>query len=69
MNKNILIEKYDLVMSEEYSKTRSYQLNNIVRLSNTDINPLILQGMLKVIADTDKWKADFENEKRLASRG
>ena len=64
MNKNILIEKYDLVMSEEYSKTRSYQLDNIVRLSNTDINPLILQGMLKVIADTDKWKADFENERK-----
>ncbi|MBR1620283.1 hypothetical protein IJ674_10390 [bacterium] len=69
MNKDILIEKYDLVMSEEYSKTRSYQLENIVRLANSDINPLILQGMLKVIADTDKWKADFESERRLASRG
>lgn len=64
MNKDILIEKYDLVMSGEYAKTRSYQLENIVRLANSDINPLILQGMLKVIADTDKWKADFDNEKR-----
>ncbi len=64
MNKDILIEKYDLVMSEEYSKTRSYQLDNIVRLSNTDINPLILQGMLKNIYDTDKWKSDFESERK-----
>lgn len=64
MNKDILIEKYDLVMSEEYSKTRSYQLDNIVRLSNTDINPLILQGMLKNIYDTDKWKNDFESERK-----
>lgn len=64
MNKDILIEKYDLVMSEEYSKTRLYQLDNIVRLSNTDINPLILQGMLKNIYDTDKWKNDFESERK-----
>lgn len=38
---------------------KSYQLENIVKLANSDINPLILQGMLKLIADTDKWKSDF----------
>lgn len=48
---------------------KSYQLENIVKLANSDINPLILQGMLKLIADTDKWKSDFFNEKRNASRG
>ena len=64
MNKDFLIEKYDLITSNEYLKIKSYQLENIVKLANSDINPLILQGMLKLIADTDKWKTDFINEKK-----
>ncbi len=64
MNKEILSEKYDLIESEEYSKIKSYQLENIVKLSNSDINPLILQGMLKLIADTEKWRNEFINEKK-----
>lgn len=43
---------------------KSFQLENIVKLANSDINPLILQGMLKLIADTDKWKSDFFNERK-----
>lgn len=69
MNKEILVEKYDLVDSDIYSKIKSYQLDNIVKLSNSDINPLILQGMLKLIADTEKWRNEFNNVKRNASRG
>lgn len=64
MNKDILIEKYDLITSENYLKIRSYQLDNIVKLANSDINPTLIQGMLKLIADTDKWKTDFINEKK-----
>lgn len=64
MNKEILVEKYDLVDSDIYSKIKSYQLDNIVKLSNSDINPLILQGMLKLIADTEKWRSEFKNEKK-----
>ncbi|MBR1775948.1 hypothetical protein IJ750_02600 [bacterium] len=64
MNKDTLVEKYDLIVSEQYLKIKSYQLENIVKLANSDINPLILQGMLKLIADTDKWKTDFLNEKK-----
>lgn len=64
MNKEILVEKYDLVDSDIYSKIKSYQLDNIVKLSNSDINPLILQGMLKLIADTEKWRNEFKNEKK-----
>lgn len=64
MDKEILAEKYDLVDSDIYSKIKSYQLDNIVKLSNSDINPLILQGMLKVIADTEKWRNEFKNEKK-----
>lgn len=64
MNKDILTEKNDLISTEEYSKIKSYQLENILKLSNSEINPLILQGMLKVIADTDKWKSDFAGAKK-----
>lgn len=64
MNKDILVKKYDLIMSDEYSQIRSYQLDNIIRLANSDINPLILQGMLKTIADTDKWETEFKNERK-----
>ena len=64
MNKDILTEKNDLISTEDYSKIKSYQLENILKLSNSEINPLILQGMLKVIADTDKWKSDFVNAKK-----
>lgn len=64
MNKDILMEKNDLISTEDYSKIKSYQLENILKLSNSEINPLILQGMLKVIADTDKWKSDFVNAKK-----
>lgn len=64
MNKEILVEKYDLVDSDIYSKIKSYQLDNIVKLSNSDINPLILQGMLKLISDTEKWRNEFKNEKK-----
>ena len=64
MNKDIIAQKYDLITSDNYSMIKSYQLENIVKLANSDINPIILQGMLKLIADTDKWKSDFFNEKR-----
>lgn len=64
MNKDILTEKNDLISTEDYFKIKSYQLENILKLSNSEINPLILQGMLKVIADTDKWKSDFVNAKK-----
>lgn len=64
MNRDILAKKYDLITSENYSMIKSYQLENIIKLANSDINPLILQGMLKLIADTDKWKTDFINERK-----
>ena len=64
MNKDIIAKKYDLITPEDYSMIKSFQLENIVKLANSDINPLILQGMLKLIADTDKWKSDFFNERK-----
>ena len=42
---------------------REFMLNRILELANTEINPLVIQGMLKVISDTDKWKDEFNREK------
>lgn len=64
MDKDILVEKFDLVDSPTYKQIKEFQLENILKLANSDIEPLVLKGMLKVIADTDKWKAEFLNEKK-----
>ncbi len=64
MNKNILVEKFDLITSPVYKRIKELQLENILRLANTDTNPLIIKGMLKSIADTDKWENEFLMEQR-----
>lgn len=64
MDKEILAKKYDLVCSSVYKQIKEFQLENIIRLANTDTNPLIIKGMLKNIADTDKWENEFLMEKR-----
>lgn len=64
MNKNILVEKFDLITSPVYKRIKELQLENILRLANTDTNPLIIKGMLKNIADTDKWENEFLMEQR-----
>jgi hypothetical protein len=65
MNKNILVEKFNLVDSATYKRIKELQLENILRLANSDIEPLVLKGMLKNIADTDKWENEFMKEKRI----
>lgn len=63
MNKDILVEKFDLVGSPAYKRIKELQLENILRLANSDIEPLVLKGMLKTIADTDKWETEFKKER------
>ena len=63
MNKDILLEKFDLVGSPAYKRIKELQLENILRLANSDIEPLVLKGMLKTIADTDKWETEFKKER------
>lgn len=63
MDKEILAKKYDLVCSSVYKQIKEFQLENIIRLANTDTNPLIIKGMLKTIADTDKWENEFKKER------
>ena len=55
--------KYELVTSSQWLDMREFMLNRILELANAEINPLVIQGMLKVISDTDKWKDEFNREK------
>lgn len=64
MNRDILVEKFDLVGSTAYKRIKELQLENILKLANSDIEPLVLKGMLKTIADTDKWETEFLSEQR-----
>ncbi len=64
MNRYILIKKFNLIGSAEYKRIKELQLENILRLANSDIEPLVLKGMLKNIADTDKWETEFHTEQR-----
>lgn len=56
------IEKNNLVTGDDWKRIKTLMLENILALSNTQIEPLILQGMLKTINDTDKWESDFQRE-------
>ncbi len=57
--KEILRKKYQLVASKEWEEIKSFMYENIKILSGSDIDPKILQGMLKNIYDTDKWKTQY----------
>jgi hypothetical protein len=61
--KDILIEKNNLVNSDEWKRIRDLQLDRIVTLSTGNTDPLIIVGMLRSIANTDKWREDFINRK------
>ena len=58
-----LANKYKLICSDEYQEIRKLQLDHILSLVNSSIEPLVIKGMLKTITDTDKWEAEFRAEK------
>lgn len=58
----ILREKFNLVKGDDYKKIRKHQIDKIISLANSDVDPLILKGMLKLIAKTDEWQCDYEKE-------
>lgn len=51
--------KYELATGKDYSQIRSLQLNQIIALSNTQIEPQIIKGMLRLIYETDKWVKNY----------
>lgn len=52
--------KADLVQTEQYKQIRQFQIDKIITLANSNIEPLELKGMLKLIAKTDCWKSEYE---------
>lgn len=63
-NLNEILLKYELVSDKNYKNLRSAQLNHIIELSNTQADPILIKGMLKLIHDTDKWAKDFISAKK-----
>ena len=62
--KELISKKLNLLKSKDYQEVRTLQLNYIVSLGNSSIDPLIIKGMLKLINDTDKWEDEFLRVKK-----
>lgn len=60
MDINTLKEKADAVQSTAYSIVKKHQMEMIVSLGTSNIEPLELKGMLKLINKTDTWVDDYE---------
>lgn len=50
------------VASAEYQLIRNRQIEMIVGLASSNIEPLKLQGMLQLIAKTDTWQTEYDNK-------
>lgn len=59
---DILKEKAELVSGMEYRKIKDYQIEKIITLAISNIEPLELKGMLKLIAYTDSFKQEYEKK-------
>lgn len=57
---NTAKHKAELIKSSIYTEISNLQMKKCLELSKTDINPLELKGMLKLIANTNGWVGDFE---------
>lgn len=67
MGRDLISDKFSLVESVQYRAIRDFQLNHILSLANSAIDPLVIKGMLKNIADTDVWANEFKREKEKQS--
>lgn len=61
---DLLQKKAELIEGNDYKRIRQLQLERIVNLSNTQIDPVIFKGMVKMIYDTDQWKDDYTKAKK-----
>lgn len=57
---NCMRDKFYLVTSSEYKKIRQEQLEMIIDMAKTEIDPLEIKAMLRLIAKTDRWEEEFE---------
>lgn len=58
----ILKEKAELISGCDYQKIKNYQIEKIITLATSNIEPLELKGMLKLIAYTDNFKQEYEKK-------
>lgn len=58
----ILKEKAELVSGSDYQKIKNYQIDKIIALATSNIEPLELKGMLKLISYTDNFKQEYEKK-------
>lgn len=61
----LLEKKYQIASSEEYKELKRLQLEEILNLSLTGIDPMLLKGMLIGIKNTDSWVRDFEVTRKI----
>lgn len=61
---DILKEKSELAQSPEFQRIRQFQLEEILSLSNSSLEPAEIRGMLKLIRRTDDWVSDYNRELR-----
>ena len=57
---NYLEHKSILVQTKEYQEIRQLQIEKIISLANSQIDPVEIKGMLKLINHTDSWQDDFQ---------
>lgn len=62
MNIDILKKQSEIVQSKTYKELKNIQLEMILGLANSNIDPVELKGMLKLIAKTDSWQEDYNKE-------
>ena len=67
MDRDELTARYNLVTSEEWQGIRQRLLNEIVIRSQSN-DPVILQGMLKIINMVDVWEKEFLDAKEKLNR-
>lgn len=66
--KELIAKKRNLLHSKDYQEIRTYQLNHIVSMGNSTVEPLVIKGMLKLINDTDKWEDEFLKAKKESNK-
>ena len=57
---DIYKEKAELAKSSQFLRIRQFQMEEILSVSNANIDPAEIRGMLKLIKRTDDWVRDYE---------
>jgi len=52
----------EAVDSAEYQLIRERQVEMIIGLAQSNIDPVELKGMMKLIAKTDTWRDEYDKE-------